>query len=71
MAGTRKTPVEPEVLEDVPEFDDGSDASEQLPVDQMNEKWQSLFKRAVARGCTEKAARLYADSHERDGEEDK
>jgi hypothetical protein len=52
----------------LPPGDREVDPGEITPVEDMSEAWQAAFNRAVHRGCTEKAARLYADAHEGDWE---
>lgn len=67
MARARTEPKE-ETVEEIEARLEEDDVQDVVPVDQMDPAWQALYNRAVKRGCTEKAARLYADAHHRDKE---
>lgn len=71
MARPRKDPVSVDQQPDdipLPEGDMEAEHDAEVDPDEMPAPWRKAYERAVKIGCTEKAARLYADAHERDFE---
>lgn len=58
---------QPEAVPLPPGDEEVVESSEVRPED-MPEGWQLAYKRAVLKGCSPKAARLYADAHGEDFE---